>query len=71
MPHGARPGNGRYVDETGALDAGITGHDWVVETVRSVRIVRINLCQNNVCACPLGPAVPEIPAIKRGGLEGK
>ena len=35
MPDGARTGNGA-LRRNGALDAGITGHDWVVETGAAV-----------------------------------
>ena len=62
----------RYV-ETGALDAGITGHDWVVETGASVEeLSELVYAKQRLARVRWVLAVPEDSAIHdAGGLEGK
>src|SRR3981081_3306904 len=62
----------RYV-ETGALDAGITGHDWVVETGASVEeMSELIYAKQRLARVRWGLAVPEDSAIQSAGaLEGK
>jgi ATP phosphoribosyltransferase len=62
----------RYV-ETGALDAGITGHDWVVETGASVEeMSELIYAKQRLARVRWVLAVPEDSAIQSaGGLEGK
>jgi ATP phosphoribosyltransferase len=62
----------RYV-ETGALDAGITGHDWVVETGASVEeLSELIYAKQRLARVRWVLAVPEGSAIQNaGGLEGK
>jgi ATP phosphoribosyltransferase len=62
----------RYV-ETGALDAGITGHDWVVETCASVEeLSELVYAKQRLARVRWVLAVPEDSAIQNaGGLEGK
>jgi len=71
MPHGraqemARTSNGRR------LDAGITGHDWVVETGRLVEeLSELNLCQTRLARVRWVLAVRRFRDSKRRRLEGK
>jgi ATP phosphoribosyltransferase len=62
----------RYV-ETGALDAGITGHDWVVETGASVEeLSELVYAKQRLARVRWVLAVPEDSVIHdAGGLEGK
>jgi len=62
----------RYV-ETGALDAGITGHDWVVETGASVEeLSELVYAKQRLARVRWVLAVPEDSAIHdASGLEGK
>ena len=62
----------RYV-ETGALDAGITGHDWVVETGASVEeLSELVYAKRRLARVRWVLAVPEDSAIHdASGLEGK
>src|SRR5260370_21335769 len=62
----------RYV-ETGALDAGITGHDWVVETGAPVEeLSELIYAKQRLARVRWVLAVPEDSAIQNaGGLEGK
>jgi ATP phosphoribosyltransferase len=62
----------RYV-ETGALDAGITGHDWVVETGTSVEeLSELVYAKQRLARVRWVLAVPEDSAIHdASGLEGK
>jgi len=62
----------RYV-ETGALDAGITGHDWVVETGASVEeLSELIYAKQRLARVRWVLAVPEDSVIQNaGGLEGK
>jgi len=62
----------RYV-ETGALDAGITGHDWVVETGAAVEeLSELIYAKQRLARVRWVLAVPEDSSIENaGGLEGK
>lgn len=62
----------RYV-ETGALDAGITGHDWVVETDAAVEeLAELIYAKQRLARVRWVLAVPEDSAIRDArGLEGK
>src|SRR5260370_40171345 len=62
----------RYV-ESGALDAGITGHDWVVETSAAVdELSELIYAKQRLARVRWGPAVPEDSAIREARhLEGK
>jgi ATP phosphoribosyltransferase len=62
----------RYV-ETGALDAGITGHDWVVETGAEVlELAELIYAKQRLARVRWVLAVPEDSAIQRPeDLEGK
>ena len=62
----------RYV-ETGALDAGITGHDWVVETGASVEeLSELVYAKQRLARVRWVLAVPEDSSIQdAAGLEGK
>jgi ATP phosphoribosyltransferase len=62
----------RYV-ETGALDAGITGHDWVVETGASVEeLAELVYAKQRLARVRWVLAVPEDSAIREPrDLEGK
>lgn len=62
----------RYV-ETGALDAGITGHDWVVETGASVEeLSELVYAKQRLARVRWVLAVPEDSAVQNArGLEGK
>src|SRR6267142_173681 len=62
----------RYV-ESGALDAGITGHDWVVETGAAVdELSELIYAKQRLARVRWVLAVPEDSAIREaGGLEGK
>ena len=62
----------RYV-ETGALDAGITGHDWVVETDAAVEeLAELVYAKQRLARVRWVLAVPEDSAIRDArGLEGK
>src|SRR6476646_1283544 len=62
----------RYV-ETGALDAGITGHDWVVETGSDVEeLAELIYAKQRLARVRWVLAVPEDSSIQNaGGLEGK
>ena len=62
----------RYV-ESGALDAGITGHDWVVETQAAVEeLVELVYAKQRLARVRWVLAVPENSAIREpGDLEGK
>lgn len=62
----------RYV-ETGALDAGITGHDWVVETDAAVEeLAELIYAKQRLARVRWVLAVPEDSAIHDArGLEGK
>src|SRR3981189_3871696 len=62
----------RYV-ESGALDAGITGHDWVVETGAAVdELSELIYAKQRLARVRWVLAVPEDSAIQSaGGLEGK
>ncbi len=62
----------RYV-ETGALDAGITGHDWVVETNANVEeLVELVYAKQRLARVRWVLAVPEDSAIRDArDLEGK
>lgn len=62
----------RYV-ETGALDAGITGHDWVVETGADVlELAELVYAKQRLARVRWVLAVPEDSAIRNpGDLEGR
>src|SRR5215470_12440327 len=62
----------RYV-ETGALDAGITGHDWVVETGANVEeLAELVYAKQRLARVRWVLAVPEDSAIRNAkDLEGK
>src|ERR1700682_6062633 len=62
----------RYV-ETGALDAGITGHDWVVETEANVdELAELVYAKQRLARVRWVLAVPEDSAIRRpSDLSGK
>ncbi len=62
----------RYV-ETGALDAGITGHDWVVETGAAVdELSELVYAKQRLARVRWVLAVPEDSSIREArGLEGK
>src|ERR1700689_5014370 len=62
----------RYV-ETGALDAGITGHDWVVETgAEVVELAEFIYAKQRMARVRWVLAVPEDSAIREvGDLAGK
>ena len=62
----------RYV-ESGALDAGITGHDWVVETQAAVEeLAELVYAKQRLARVRWVLAVPENSAIREpGDLEGK
>src|SRR5258705_11860608 len=62
----------RYV-ETGALDAGITGHDWVVETGADVEeLAELMYAKQRLARVRGVLAVPEDSAIRDAGdLAGK
>jgi len=62
----------RYV-ESGALDAGITGHDWVVETGAAVEeLSELIYAKQRLARVRWVLAVPEDSAIRDArGLEGK
>src|SRR5690349_10063974 len=62
----------RYV-ETGALDAGITGHDWVVETSANVEeLAELVYAKQRLSRVRWVLAVPEDSAIRDArALEGK
>lgn len=62
----------RYV-ETGALDAGITGHDWVVETGADVEeLAELVYAKQRLARVRWVLAVPEDSSIRDArGLEGK
>src|SRR5579862_4900745 len=62
----------RYV-ETGALDAGITGHDWVVETSAQVEeLAELIYAKQRLARVRWVLAVPEDSALHRPeDLEGK
>src|SRR5216683_416279 len=62
----------RYV-ETGNLDAGITGHDWVVETGASVEeLSELIYAKQRLARVRWVLAVPEnSPVRDASGLEGK
>jgi ATP phosphoribosyltransferase len=62
----------RYV-ETGALDAGITGHDWVVETAADVdELAELVYAKQRLARVRWVLAVPEDSAIRNAkDLEGK
>src|SRR5262249_59773635 len=62
----------RYV-ETGALDAGITGHDWVVETGADVEeLAELVYAKQRLARVRWVLAVPEDSAIRDArDLEGK
>ena len=62
----------RYV-ETGALDAGITGHDWVVETAANVlELAELVYAKQRLARVRWVLAVPEDSAIRSpADLEGK
>jgi ATP phosphoribosyltransferase len=62
----------RYV-ETGALDAGITGHDWVVETEANVdELAELVYAKQKLARVRLVLAVPEDSGIRQpADLSGK
>src|SRR6202008_2680462 len=62
----------RYV-ESGALDAGITGHDWVVETqAEVVELAEFLYAKQRLAPVKWVPAVPEDSSIREPrDLEGK
>src|SRR6202051_3629375 len=62
----------RYV-ETGALDAGITGHDWVMETEANVEeVAELVYAKQRLARVRWVLAVPEDSDIKKpGDLAGK